>query len=72
MRVTVAQIDLRLARARAMATPRRGVIGTILLHRIEDTDPVFRRHPLVILAGGALLFYGLFAMIISAAEKVFG
>lgn len=70
--MTVAQIDQRLARVRTMAAPRRGVIGTILLHRIEDTDPVFRRHPLVILAGGALLFYGLFAVIVSVLEKVLG
>jgi hypothetical protein len=68
MRMTVAQIDQRLARMRTETAPRRD----LLTYRIDDTDRIIRRHPLVILAGGILLFFSLFAVIMSVAEKVLG
>jgi hypothetical protein len=69
---TPKQIGQRLERARTEAAPRRGVVGTILLHRIEDTDPIVEANALPILALGALVGLGMWFVIISVLEKVFG
>jgi hypothetical protein len=69
---TPQQIGQRLERVRTEPAPRRGVVGTILLYRIKDTDRIVRQHPLITMAGGVLLFYSLFAVIMSVLERVMG
>lgn len=68
-----AQVEQRLARLQAQPAapaPRRGLIGTILLYRIEDTDRIIERNPLTVLAGAVLVSFGAYAVIVSVLEEV--
>lgn len=72
---TPQQIGQRLARAQAKPAapaPRRGLIGAILLTRIEDTDRIVEENALPVLALGALVGFGMWVVVISVLEKVLG
>lgn len=68
----IARTARQVAHHRFETLPRRGVIGFALLHRIEDTDRIVGRHPVTVLAGGALVFFGLIFVVMSVLEKVLG
>lgn len=68
----IARASRQLAHRHHATAPRRSVIGHLLQWRINDTDRVIARHPLIALAGGALAVYGLVALVLTTLPKVFG